>query len=296
MSEKSLIKEKCLQHFLANQKLWAASIVATWIVFCALLLTFGAILENRKSDNVGRVWALWEPFSWYFSSAFMIFIMYPIVAYAADFSKQRYSWQRACAFHLAMTVPFCIVHVIGIIVIRELCYAIAGWDYEFGNLVYGFTYEYIHDVIMYFMIIIFVYNFRFIALRLQGEAFEISEREKETFGSEEKPAERFLVKKLGKEFLIPVSDIQWVEASGNYANLHTDEGIYPMRITMTKLEKCLPKSIFSRVHRSSIVNVGLVENVVALETGDYSLLLKNGGELSLSRRYRESFKERFQYA
>ena len=105
----------------------------------------------------------------------------------------------------------------------------------------------------------------------------------------EAPPERLLIKKLGREFLIQTSDIEWVEASGNYANLHINTHVYPMRITMDKLEKLLP-SQFLRIHRSTIVNIGQIKEVEAMDSGDHQVLLLSGKTLTLSRRYRENFK------
>ncbi len=103
------------------------------------------------------------------------------------------------------------------------------------------------------------------------------------------PPERLLIKKLGREFLIQTSDIEWIEAAGNYANLHIKGSVYPMRITMEKLEKLLPDN-FTRIHRSTIVNLEQIQEMQALDTGDYEVTLHNQIKLTLSRRYRENFK------
>jgi DNA-binding LytR/AlgR family response regulator len=128
--------------------------------------------------------------------------------------------------------------------------------------------------------------------RLQGEATYLSEKDVgEETREESAPStpERLLIKKLGREFLVQTRDIEWVEASGNYANLHIKNSIYPMRITMDKLEKCLPEN-FARIHRSTIVNLNRVKQLEALDSGDYEISLQSGVKLALSRRYRESFK------
>ena len=110
----------------------------------------------------------------------------------------------------------------------------------------------------------------------------------------ESPPEHLLVKKLGREFLVQTADIEWVEASGNYANLHIKNSVYPMRITMDKLEKLLP-SKFTRIHRSTIVNLEQVRDVQSLNTGDHQVRLHNQTALTLSRRYREAFKSKVSF-
>jgi len=62
-----------------------------------------------------------------------------------------------------------------------------------------------------------------------------------------------------------------------------------MRITMEKLEKLLPSN-FIRIHRSTIVNLEQIQEIQALDTGDYEVTLRNQIKLTLSRRYRDEFK------
>lgn len=125
----------------------------------------------------------------------------------------------------------------------------------------------------------------------EAQIAEKKKRPEKTSEANSTSPERFLIKKLGKEFLIKTRDIEWIEAAGNYANLHIGNNLYPMRTTMSRLEKILPSQDFARIHRSSIVNLSQIETLQALETGDYELALKNGEKLSLSRRYRDRFKE-----
>jgi DNA-binding LytR/AlgR family response regulator len=167
-------------------------------------------------------------------------------------------------------------------------------QYHFGDLPLEFIYEYRKDAQSYLTIALIVFGYRLIVRRLQGEASYLAESdEAEDDGAANKepesPPERLLIKKLGREFLIQTSAIEWIEASGNYANLHIKTHVYPMRITMEKLEKLLPDN-FLRIHRSTIVNVGYLKEIEALESGDHLVKLNDGTELVLSRRYRENFK------
>lgn len=80
------------------------------------------------------------------------------------------------------------------------------------------------------------------------------------------------------------------KASGNYANLHVKDSVYPMRITLTRLESLLPQELFIRIHRSLIVNLGSISHIQPTDGGDYRVFLHTGEELPLSRRYRDAFK------
>ncbi|RIK72357.1 hypothetical protein DCC62_19885, partial [candidate division KSB1 bacterium] len=78
-----------------------------------------------------------------------------------------------------------------------------------------------------------------------------------------------------------------LSAEEKYVNLHTEKGSYLMRETMTGLEARLDPSKFIRIHRSYLVNVDFIKELLPESHGDYLARLKNGVELPVSRRYRE---------
>ena len=61
----------------------------------------------------------------------------------------------------------------------------------------------------------------------------------------------YLVKKLGKEFIIKVDDIEWLESSGNYVNLHIKGRIYPIRSTLNLLIEQISHKGFCRIQSLS---------------------------------------------
>jgi hypothetical protein len=106
--------------------------------------------------------------------------------------------------------------------------------------------------------------------------------------------QHFLVKKLDKEFLVAIADIEWLEACGNYVNLHSKGRIYPLRATLSQTMLQLETQGFSRIHRSFAVNHRHIDNISYLPSGDGELQLKNGQQLALSRRFKEQFRTGFQ--
>ncbi len=100
--------------------------------------------------------------------------------------------------------------------------------------------------------------------------------------------ERFAVKSGTRTILIPVEEVVWISAEGDYAGLHTADGrVHLIRQSLAELEKKLDPARFARVHRSVIVSKAQVREVQALSSRDYLLRLANGGgELRMSRNYR----------
>jgi two-component system LytT family response regulator len=100
-------------------------------------------------------------------------------------------------------------------------------------------------------------------------------------------AERIAVETHGKVRAVPVAQIDYITASGSYAELHVRDGAtthrYLIRETMQALEGRLDPSRFLRVHRSVILRLDLVELLHRSPGGDYEVQLKGGVRLPVSR-------------
>lgn len=100
-------------------------------------------------------------------------------------------------------------------------------------------------------------------------------------------ARRLMIRTDGRLYFVKVSDIEWVEAAGNYVRLHAGKDVHLMRGTLTALEQQLDPDQFVRIHRSTIVNLEAVRELQPWFAGDYVVMLRNGGQLRLSRWYRD---------
>ncbi len=103
---------------------------------------------------------------------------------------------------------------------------------------------------------------------------------------------RVAVKHRGRIRLVPLEEVEWIEASGNYLRLHVPGGQYLVRETMQRFAERLDPCRFARIHRSAIVNIERVRELTPLSHGDCSVLLASGREVTLSRTYREQLKAR----
>ena len=73
--------------------------------------------------------------------------------------------------------------------------------------------------------------------------------------------EFFFIKDKGQMFRVNLNDINYIEALGDYINVHTDSRRYTTLMTMKKLEQSLPADKFSRVHRSFIIAVDKIKSI-----------------------------------
>lgn len=99
--------------------------------------------------------------------------------------------------------------------------------------------------------------------------------------------EKIPIKDRGDTTLVPVAEIDWVDAAGDYMCIHAAGETHVMRITMKQLEAMLDPARFQRVHRSTIVNLGKVSKVCSHMNGEYHLVLDCGAMVKMSRSYRD---------
>jgi two-component system LytT family response regulator len=103
--------------------------------------------------------------------------------------------------------------------------------------------------------------------------------------------DRVVIKTSQEILFVKVSDIDWIEAAGNYVELHCDEKTYLMRETMNTLEHRLNPSHFLRIHRSTIVNLDKVKSIQADIDRDCIVLMQDNTKLTMSRRYKEKMNK-----
>ena len=103
--------------------------------------------------------------------------------------------------------------------------------------------------------------------------------------------DRLLLRCGGRVIFLEPQDVQWIEANDNYVVFHTVAERHTVRMTMSKLEQMLRPDLFIRIHRSIIVNIEHVRELRPLAHGDYSVFLRSGVELTLTRSYRRRVHE-----
>lgn len=100
-----------------------------------------------------------------------------------------------------------------------------------------------------------------------------------------------VVKDQGVVTLIDQTDIEWIDAAGDYMCIHASGVTHIMRSTLKDLLEQLNSDIFKRVHRSTIVNLGCIEKIVPHTKGEYFLELRGDEQIKVSRNYRGAIKD-----
>lgn len=288
--------------------------VGFWIVLMALQALFGTLVAIADAGTRAVPHARWEVVTWEVSSHFMLLLLVPALVAVEHWLAPlaRRHWARFLAWHAAASVVFSLAHVIGMFGLRAVVYRVAGAHYDFGGWAAEWGYEYLKDVRAYASMIFGIWAYRLFVLRLQGEARVLDAPEEsaaplpqplaepevlEPSAPEPAPApapparpERFLVRKLRREFLIAATDIDWLQAEGNYVGLHVNGHDYLLRATLTDFLTQLDPARFVRVHRSHAVNLARIKEIEPLDGGDARLHMHDGTTVPCSRRYRDALR------
>jgi two-component system LytT family response regulator len=100
------------------------------------------------------------------------------------------------------------------------------------------------------------------------------------------PLARLPVVQAGRVHLVDVDAIDWIESADNYVILHCANRQYIVRETMTRVIERLDPNRFVRIHRSTIVNADRIDRLEPVARGDWTIVLRDATELTMSRTYR----------
>jgi two-component system LytT family response regulator len=105
-----------------------------------------------------------------------------------------------------------------------------------------------------------------------------------------KLADRLVVKTSGRVSFLKVAEIDWIESQGNYVRLHVGKETHLLRETLNQMEERLDSEQFLRIHRSTIVSLDRIKELQPWFHGEYRVLLQDGTQLLLSRKYRDKLR------
>jgi two-component system LytT family response regulator len=104
---------------------------------------------------------------------------------------------------------------------------------------------------------------------------------------------RVPVRAEGRVLVIDLAAVDWIGAADNYVTLHAGARAYLVRDTIANFDRRLDPDRFVRIHRSTIVQIDRIAELTPDFHGDFTVRLKNGTSLGLSRTFRARVEERF---
>ena len=104
-------------------------------------------------------------------------------------------------------------------------------------------------------------------------------------------AERILVRTNGRVHVLDPLKIDWVEAAGDYVTIHAAGKSHLVRDSLRNIETRLAPHGFLRIHRSTLVKLATIRELIAKDSGDHEVVLHDGTVLRLSRNYKDALYE-----
>lgn len=244
------------------------------IGFAFFIVNSSSVLIEKPLPERG--FAVWEPFVWEGSSHLMlVLILFPALWLYDRYRPERVGLPVFAAIQCGAFLLMTLTHVGGMVALRDLSYwAIARWSYDFSqdDLLLQLIYEGRKDALSYLIYL----GLFWMDARLN-----------------EKPAAptdaRVELRDGGRTFYVDPIDILFVEAAGNYVEVHTRTRTYLVRDSLGGFAKKMDEA-FVRIHRSRIVNLRCIASSEPTPSGDLKLRLKDGQELMASRRYKSALR------
>jgi LytTr DNA-binding domain len=261
--------------------------VAVWAVLLTISVFAHTHVELANEARRGETVPYSRVFAIEVSSHLIVAALLPVLYWMHRRWPIR-GGARNIAIHVAGLVPFSIIHTLGMAALRLLWFSgiLGEASYSFPLTVDRLTFEFAKDVVNYAML---SGATQLLRLLFRPQPTAVTAPPIAPAPANALP-ERFAVRKRGKEIMVEVADIDWVEAAGNYAVLHVGGETLEIRSSLTKLEGELDPKRFVRVHKSYVVNVARIAEVTPWISGDWRIRLQDGAEVNLSRRYRQRFE------
>ncbi|HLZ77374.1 LytTR family DNA-binding domain-containing protein [Phenylobacterium sp.] len=240
----------------------------------AVLLTFNAMNTYHEHVRAGHPLAPWEPAVWEVSSGLFFLAVGPIIQLL---TRRAWLGDRPLlprlAIHFVAAVAISLVHVLFIGAARWAVYRVMRARYDPLGPLGDWPYELRKDLMVY-AAIVGVYTF----WRLV--------RAKSAAGVADAWADVLEVRDGARRHFVPLAEVVWVEAAGNYVELHRGGAGLLHRASLSEMERRLHTAGFVRIHRSRLVRRQAVAAIESKPTGDFTVRLTDGRELAGSRRYR----------
>jgi hypothetical protein len=253
-----------------------------WLVLAALLfMTVQAVanVESTLTDlhRAGIDHPAWHVWTWELTSLALWLALSPAIWWiVARARPPRLNLPLAVLAHAAATVPLSVVHILGMIVLRQLVYSAMGQTYTFDTPAALFLYEYRKDAATYLLIGAAIGFAQWLLARPDPVPVDKGQDQGHAV---------LLVPDGNITHRVPVAAIESAIAAGNYVEIVWAGRTLLHRSTLAALAEQLGPG-FARIHRGRLVRRDAVRSVETDKSGDFTVSLASGAQLRGSRRYR----------
>jgi DNA-binding LytR/AlgR family response regulator len=261
----------------ADRRTWTFILLTTFLSWLVLTSSLQSDLARSGAQPGIEPWVR-EAAS--HIAGLVAFLIVPIVS--SRYPVTTRNWMRTIPVHIFASIVFSIIHTLVMVALRKLAYpSLLDQSYTFGlHDPAVWLYEYRKDAYSYMLVsFLFVMSRSLEQHMLEAKAVRADAREKH----------RLTLKTGGRTLFLNTEDVIYAQAASNYVEVTTAGKTHLARMTLSELERLLAEAgtAHIRVHRSSLVHPGHVQEVIPTGDGNVKIRLDTGAELKGSRSYRD---------
>ncbi len=251
------------------------------VAFAMALITTaeGVVFRIQRGDAVDLQLLLSGRLADWYTCAVMVPPLYWLTTHH---TIEGANWRRAAFMHLAASAAAACLKFVLYVPLRRVM------DPQFQGSIVGSIGADFLGKLMFFWAVIGLLHAIFFYLRAKAEAAE-ADCLRHKLSQLERGGTIAVPHADGIRYL-PVAEIDWIEAQGNYLQIHAKCGRYLVRGTMRHFSEKLDGALFVRVHRSAIVNSSSVRRIERAASSRYRLTLRNGDSIMSGRSHLESLR------
>ena len=223
---------------------------------------------------------------WEFSSVAVLLALFPLAVWAVSRAMPgQQGWRRLALVHIPAAFLYSLLHIVGFVMIRKLGHAVFwGEPYIFtDNLPREFFYEFRKDLFSDAVMVLVI---------VLSRQFAQMQADLATARRDAAATRQLAVKSGGRTVYVTVADLLSAKAAGNYVELKTTNRTMTLRSTLGTLadQVAAAGGEMVRVHRSWLVARPAIREFRPTGSGDGVVILQNGEEVPVSRRFRDGLE------
>jgi DNA-binding LytR/AlgR family response regulator len=261
--------------------------VACIVIAACLINTFSVAYDLARR---GRAYDFWEPLIWEASSGLLVIGLLALPRHAAlTVDTVIIRPLRAGLTVAGLALAFSAVHIVGMVLLRKLAYAIGGGVYAFNWSVAEAVYELRKDLFGFTTIAITFW----LAERAFGRGRAPTTAPSGAAGTRadvvSQGTAEFWLRDGRNSILIDAHEVLWVASGGNYVEYALASGRrHLIRSTLRVEEARLLAFDIVRIHRTRLVNVKRIVAVAWRPSGDFEVRLDSNEVIVGSRRFKSA--------
>lgn len=267
---------------LEPQPVWRASY---WLIAALpALLLFGSdgleilMYDHARAPNAGVAAQLSLLLVFYAAWSLVPWLIWKTVSHSVPMQQGGLLGLKQVAGKLSLLgLGANLLHLTLLAIVLRILYSPPGWGVM--HLVDSIVELWIQNAgLWFFVYLVFCLGIYYFIARAHGPA-------------EAPPSPVYKVRTGNKIVPVKMADVSWIEACGNYAQLHTQQGVFLVRKSLATIEQEMKAYPVVRSHRSALVNTDFVSAITRdAVDGQYRIELRGGETAPLSRRRLASFK------